>query len=256
MLRSLFRISDWPFLLKLAAGPAVGLAALGFLAWLGISRVNEQARTVNTLIHNQEASVKLDAAAKGMQAINGAMFRVLALQAAQTAGLDVTTEMQQVEKMVDTVKQTLHDYRDRYATPAQQPDVDGLIADVDKYRGAIAWVTQMLEVDFGSAVSFLKPFEASFAEMNNRLVAMTTALTVGAQNDAQTATLSAAATRDTFQMATGAAFTLVILIALAIGPATVRSIRRIASVTLALANGGHLRRHGRAASPRRTGCHR
>jgi methyl-accepting chemotaxis protein len=49
--------------------------------------------------------------------------------------------------------------------------------------------------------------------------------------------VSAAETRQTFEWATGGAFTLVILISLAIGPATVRSIRRIASVTLALAKG-------------------
>ncbi len=236
MLR-IFRISDWPFIVKLITGPAVGLAALGFLAWLGVSRIEEQSVTVDTLIHDHEAIAKLDKSVKGMQVINGGMFRVLALQAAQTAGLDTGAEMALLGKQVDGVEQILRDYRDHDAIVAQRPEVDGLIADVEKYKGAIAWVTQMLDVDFGSAVSFLKPFESSFAEMNNRLAAMTNALTIAAQNDAQAAAISAASTKQTFQFATGGAFAMVILIAAAIGPATVRSIRRIASVTLALANG-------------------
>ncbi|MGD0433772.1 MAG: methyl-accepting chemotaxis protein [Acetobacteraceae bacterium] len=237
MLRSLMRISDWPFLVKLAAGPALALAALGLLAWLGISRIGEQSLTAETLIRDHEATARLNNAAKGILTINGRMYRVLALQAAQTADLDAADELKKLETMVDDVNATLREYRDRDATAAQKPEVDGLIADVEKYKGAIAWVTQMLDVDFGSAVSFLKPFEGTFAEMNNRLTGMEDALSVAARSDAQAASISAASTRETFQWATAAAFALVVLIALAIGPATVRSIRRIASVTLALANG-------------------
>jgi methyl-accepting chemotaxis protein len=231
------RISDWPFLLKLSAGPALALAALGFLAWLGISRIGEQSRTAETLIRDHEASAKLDLAAKGVLDINGRMYRVLALQAAQTADLNVAGEMKQLETMVDAVNGTLREYKDQYATAAQKPEVDGLIVDIDKYKGAIAWVTQMLDVDFGSAVSFLKPFEGTFAELNNRLTGMVDALDISAKADARAASRAAAATRVTFLWATGGAFALVIVIALAIGPATVRSIRRIASVTLALAKG-------------------
>jgi methyl-accepting chemotaxis protein len=237
MLRSMLRISDWPFLLKLAAGPALALAALGLLAWLGINRIGEQARTAQTLIHDHEATARLTQAAKGILTINGQMYRVLALQAAQTADLNATDELKKLESMVNDVNATLREYRDRDATATQKPEVDGLIADVEKYKGAITWVSQMLDVDFGSAVSFLKPFEGTFAEMNNRLTGMEDALSVAARADARAASVSAAATRSTFLWATAAAFALVILIALAIGPTTVSSIRRIASVTLALANG-------------------
>lgn len=237
MLRRALKVRDWPFIVKLIAGPLVGLAALGFLAWLGVSRIGEQSRTVDTLIHDQQASTRLDDATKGLQAINGGMFRLLALQAAQTPGLDAAAEMDRLGGMVDTVKQTLASYRDNDATAAQRPEVDSLIADVDKYKGAIAWVTQMLDVDFGSAVSFLKPFEATFVEMSNRLAGMENALNLAGRDDAQAAALSAKATRQTFQLATAAAFALVVLITLMIGPATASSIRHIASITLALANG-------------------
>jgi methyl-accepting chemotaxis protein len=222
---------------KLGAGPALALAALGLLAWLGIGRIGEQTKTIETLIRDQEASALLGEATKGVLIINERMYRVLSLQAAQTADLNAEAELQQLDAMVESVNQTLRDYRDHFATAAQRPDVDGLIADVEKYKGAIAWVAQMLDVDFASAVSFLKPFEGTFAEMNDRLAGMVTALATGAHGDAEGAAISAAKTRQAFQWATGGAFALVILMALAIGAATVASIRRIASVTLALANG-------------------
>jgi len=237
MLRRIFRISDWPFIVKLFAGPVIGLAALGFLASLGISRMTQQSSTVASLIRDQEASARLNDAGKGLQAINGGMFHVLALQAAQTAGLNTGTEMERLGKMVETVKLTLADYRDHYASTTQQPEVDKLIAEVDKYKGAIAWVTQMLDVDFSSAVSFVQPFDGAFAEMNNQLAAMQSVLVTAAHDNAEQAAIAGAATRQTFLLATAGAFAMVILIALIIGLTTVRSIRRIAAVTLALANG-------------------
>lgn len=237
MLRRALRISDWPFIAKLTAGPALALAVLAFLAWFGVHQIGVQSQTAETLVHTYEAEAVLDQAAKGMLAVNGQMFRVLALQAAQTPDLAIPAEMQQLDRTVDAIKQTLGTFRDRYAIAAQKTEVEGLIADVEKFKGAIAWVTQMMDVDFASAVSFLKPFEASFAEMQSRLRTMTEALDAAARQDTKAAATAAAVTRSTFQWATGGAFMLVMLIALAIGPPTVRSIRRIASVTLALAKG-------------------
>jgi methyl-accepting chemotaxis protein len=233
----IFRISDWRFNVKLMIGPALALIALAFLAWIGVTGIGEQSRTVGTLIHHQSAAARLSSASHDVQAINGAMFRVLALQAAQTPGLDAAAELKKLGGMVDTVNATLRDYRDNYAEPAQRPEVDGLIGDVEKYKGAIDWVSQMLDIDFGSAVSFLKPFEGSFAAMNDRLAAMIDSLATDARSGAQAAAVSAARNRSTFAWTFCGSFALVALIAVAVGPPTARSIRRIAAITLALANG-------------------
>jgi methyl-accepting chemotaxis protein len=237
MLRRVFHLADWPFLLKLGLGPGLALAVLGLLAATGISRMAAQSGTIATLTRDNEAVAMLKQAANGVLAVNGGMFRVLSLQAAQTAGFNAADELKGLHGEVDAVTRTLSQYRDAYAPADQKPGVDKLIADVQKYQGAIDWVTQMLDVDFASAVSFLKPFEATFAEMNDRLEGMVQAVATAAQSDAQAAARAARATRRTFLWATGGAFVVVGLIGLAIGPATVRSIRRIAATTLALAEG-------------------
>jgi methyl-accepting chemotaxis protein len=237
MLMRMFRISDWPFLVKLTAGPLLALAAMGALAWVGVNQLGGQTRTASRLVRNQDATALLAKATLDIETINGRMFRILALQAAQSADLKADVEFQALQKQVEGVSRTLSTYRDTYAAPEQREAIGGLIADIEKYKGAIAWVTQMMDVDFGSAVSFLKPFEGTFAELHGRLQAIQAARVAESVADANAATAAAKTTRKTFLWTTIIASTLVLLIALLIAQATGRSVRRIASVTLRLAEG-------------------
>ncbi len=71
MLRRLARISDWPFLLKLGIGPALALAALGLLAWVGAGRIAAQSATIGSVVRTNAAVATLDEASK--QAIREAL---------------------------------------------------------------------------------------------------------------------------------------------------------------------------------------
>ena len=53
------------------------------------------------------------------------------------ADLNAAEELKKLETMVDDVNATLREYRDQDATGVQKPEVDGLIADVEKYKGAM-----------------------------------------------------------------------------------------------------------------------
>jgi len=236
-MRRLFRLCDWPFMVKLSLGPALALAALGLLAWQGVSRIGDQSATIDGLVRDKEAGDLLNRAASGVVEINGQMFHLLALQAAQTQGLNADEELKGLNQRLQEVSKTLAEYRDRFAGEQDKQAVTALIAEVDKYKGGIDWVAQMLEVDFNSAVSFLKPFDASFREMRTALAGMAGKVNEASRANAAAANAAAAATRGIFVAVTATSFALVILISLALALMTIRSIRRIAAATSALAEG-------------------
>jgi methyl-accepting chemotaxis protein len=221
----------------MVVGPVLALAALVVLAASGISGLSAQSRIVAAVARGQSATRLLSQASSGIQEINGRLYRVLSQQAAQTKGLDAAAVLANLATRVDAVNALLGTYRDRYATPAATPVVNGLIEDVKKYKGALDWVGQMLDVDFAAAVSFLAPFDANYESLNKQLESLADDTGQAASAAAARAADAAARGRRMFIALTGAALLIVALVSLLIAETTVRSIRRIASATLRLAEG-------------------
>ena len=237
-MKSLLRIADWPFMLKLSLAPAVAVLLLIWLAETGNSGITTQSAGMDKVIAvSVEGNALLADAQNGVQSINGGLYRVLALQAAKTQGLDADAELKRLGGQIDAVVAKLQQFHDKYAAAEQKPEVEKLIADIGKYKGAVDWVSQMLEIDFNSAVSFLAPFDQNFQSLTGSLSRMVETGQHVAHDAAATATAAAATTRQGFLWTTIVAVIVVVLLAFLIGRATSGSIRRIASATLSLAEG-------------------
>jgi methyl-accepting chemotaxis protein len=233
----IFRLANWPFLVKLGLGPLIALAAVIGVAWIGSGGLAESSRTVDSLVRVDEANGALARAAKGVQTINGTLYRVLTLQAAQTKGLDAAAELNPLQLQIDSIAQTLRDYNARFATPAQKERITALIAGVEKYKGAVEWVSQMIDVDFASAVSFLEPFEQNYKTLDMQLETTVREVTEAGQRDAESAHSQAAATRRGFIWITVVSMLVVCAVCLSIAMLTIRSMRQIADATRRLAEG-------------------
>jgi methyl-accepting chemotaxis protein len=237
-MKSLFRIADWPFLLKLGAAPAVAVALMLVLLVLGNSGIATQSSSMAQIIESSvEGNGLLGEVQQGVQSINGGLYRVLALQAAKTQGLDADAELKKLGGRIDDVVAKLTQFHDRYASAAQKPEVEKLIADIQKYKGAVDWVSQMLEIDFNSAVSFLAPFDQNFQSLTSALGSMVEAGSKQSHASAEVATAAASSTRQAFLLTTIGAVAALLVIATLIGRSTTLSIRRIATATRALAEG-------------------
>jgi methyl-accepting chemotaxis protein len=237
-MKSLFRIADWPFLLKLGAAPAVAVALMLVLLALGNSGIATQSSSMAQIIESSvEGNGLLSEAQQGVQSINGGLYRVLALQAAKTQGLDSDAELKKLGGQIEAVVGKLTQFRDRYASAAQKPEIEKLIADIQKYKGAVDWVSQMLEIDFNSAVSFLAPFDQNFQSLTSALGRMVEDGSKQSHASAEIATAAASSTRQAFLLTTIGAVAALLVIATLIGRSTTLSIRRIASATRALAEG-------------------
>lgn len=235
----LSNLSTWPFKLKLGIGPLIGLAMMAIIAVVGILGVGAQSRSLDTVVHNAvDGSGLLVKASSEVQSVNGGIYRVLALQAAKTAKLDAAGELKTLGGQVDLAACDLKKYRDGWAAEKDKPKLDQLIKDVNQYKGAIDWVTQMLDIDFNSAVSFLAPLDKNYGVLNGEISSMIAAgQTMSAAQEADAHGV-ARSTLIIFVLVTVAAAVVVLGLGFFIGMGTTKSIQEIANATRGLADGG------------------
>ena len=231
------RLSNWPFLVKVSLAPTVALVATVIVALIGASGLSQGSKAVQSELNSSKSTHQLQMIADGVQGINGNLYHVLALQAAQSKGLKATDDLHALMMETDRVSGLLRDWRRAYASPAQKPRIDALVTAVGKYKGALDWVSQMLDVDFGAAVSFLHPFDDNFHALTKELGSLVQEVQEKQQQDADVAKRSTAFTLRAFGVATAVGLLLALAATGAMSWATTRSIRIIAAATSRLARG-------------------
>jgi len=236
---SLANPANWPFLIKMALAPMIVLAASILLAVIGARGLTREWHSVETVKLAGESVQELQAVSEGVQAIDEKLYHILALQAAHTKGFVPGPALHAIGEDTDRIAAQLRTWRDTRATDAQRPKIDHLIQDVLKYKSAADWVSQMLDIDFASAVSFLRPFDRNF-EVTRRSVADLVAEVRKSQlTDSEAARATNANAHGALIGATIAAVLLALAATAAIAWSTVRSIRRIAAATSQVATGNN-----------------
>ncbi len=237
MIPALMRPSNWPFLVKVALAPLAGLLAMLYLAMLGSGGLSAGSRAVQSSVNSADSLLELEEISGSIQTINADLYHVLTMQAAQTKGLRAAEQLKAMLAQTSTVTDLLSQWRDQRATPAQKIQIDGLIVAVGKYKGALDFVAQMLDVDFNTAVSFLKPFDENFHLLTRSVDNLVLEVKARQQSEADAARRHASRLLRVFLYSTvGAllsAFTMTVLMSLNI----ISSIKTIAQFTSRLAKG-------------------
>ena len=195
-----------PLPLHVLAAPAVAILLMAALLWLGgtgLSRVVGQVDRVAN--YNMDASVRISRIAARVAAINGRLYRILTERAAEGPGTPANDELDGLVSDLTGVTRDLAEYRDTYATGAQKAAIDDVLGQLENFKGAIQWLKSMLEIDFASAVSFIRPFNAYFDHLTRLIAAMTVDLQSDARQRANIAAGDAAATGRWFLLLTVAA---------------------------------------------------
>jgi methyl-accepting chemotaxis protein len=233
----LARPSDWPFVVKVALAPVLALAATVLVMLIGAHGLRSESGAVQAVLVSSQSAQELDKIASGIQNINGTMYHVLTLQAAKTKDFDGAARLHDMIGETDRVVGLMRLWRNTRATPEQAPVMEALIKDVEKYKDALDFVAQMLDVDFASAVSFLKPFDENFHHLTQSVDGMLKAVRHRQTADADAAWATEAASRRSLFGATGSAILLALLVTALMSWTTARSIRVIAQATSRLATG-------------------
>jgi methyl-accepting chemotaxis protein len=229
--------SNWPFLVKMALAPLVALAVTIAVALTGAGGLTREFRSLQTVQAAGESVNELQLVSAGVQGINANLYHILTLQAAHTKNFNPGPELHAMLTETDRVAGLLRSWRDNRATPAQRPQADALIQDILKYKSALDWVGQMLDVDFASAVSFLRPFDINFKATTQSVASLVSEVRARQRDESSLAGETSARAHAVLFGATGAALLLVLLATAGMAWFTVQSIRRIAEATSRLAGG-------------------
>jgi diguanylate cyclase (GGDEF)-like protein len=230
--------SNWPFALKMAFCPLLAMFALFSVGIYGIVGLDAQAALIRAVVRQDLAgALDLSDAATQLQAINGAVYRLTTLQASHAKALDVARE---TDRLANGAAELADRLTAQNAAGRSGPDRESLqrvIGQIRIYHDAIEVFGSMLELDFGSAVAFIQPFDSNAGAV---LAALGTLARHAVHAANERAGQSAGiAGRVGFSVEfTLAALSLVLgLVTTLLTRATVHSVRQIAAATEIVARG-------------------
>jgi diguanylate cyclase (GGDEF)-like protein len=237
-LRLVHKLNDWPFALKLALPPAIALAGVMLVGVIGYTEVEQQTAMINNVVgHDLVVATTLKQDVALLQSANGGLYRLLTLQAAKTAKLDIDDEVARLTQRIDQLRADLATI-EAAANPAEPRPALGPVRDeLSRYSDTIRVVGTMLEVDFMSAVELVRPFDANATRMIDDLNTIADNVVSDAGRRARRSAQGARDVRAAFVIAVAAVAALASLVAWEITRRTVFSVRRIADATLRVAGG-------------------
>ena len=237
-LTSLARLSNWPFALKMAFCPALAMLALMALGLYGVSATDGQATLIHTVVQRDLASaLRLSGNATKLQEINGLLYRLTTLQASGAPGLDVAQEAAGLVERASLLAADLEEQQNSPGLSRDRDDLLRLVNEVRVYGSAIDVFGSMLEIDFPSAVAFIRPFDQNAT----RVLALINKIAEGAVQDARSRAAESARLADNIRHVTIAgSLTGTFLLSCMVGlmtSKTVLSVKRIAAATEQVAQG-------------------
>ncbi|MEJ0048105.1 MAG: diguanylate cyclase [Rhodospirillales bacterium] len=209
----------------MSLAPLVALVTTVVVSVLGIHGLVGGGNALQSALRSANSAHELESIAAGVQDINGNLYHVLTLRGAQTKGYNAAAELQPLLLQSDRVEGLLRAWRDTRATPEQRPRVEALIVFVERYKGAVDFESQMLDVDFGAAVSFIRPFDQNFHDLMQSVTALVREVQARQRADADDALRIAATTIRVFEAVGTSAVLLALGAAANMGWALVRSHR-------------------------------
>ncbi len=162
----------WPRRAALATLVPAVLSVLALLvtAYIGLSGLDRASHETQEIVDlNLESTVRISDIAARTRALNGDLYRLMTLRAANVRDVDVGATVAVVQEEVRTLSADLALFRDRYASAPQAHAIDGILTDLASYGQAVEFVASMLELDFPSTVSFIQPFNSLFDRLSDLL---------------------------------------------------------------------------------------
>lgn len=228
-----FRLSDRPFVVKVAAAPLLMLVLFVILAAFSTAGLLLTTRSINQIVSRDMHEVaRVNAVASRFEQAESDLYRLLVTKAA-SPNIDVSSHSDIVKAQLQTVRRELSTMRDASDSSIRLPLITAL-TELDHYTASVDVVTSMLEVDFASSANMLAPFRANARKIEAQIEQVSER---GLERANASAASTVSRTQSFLVLLICASITATILglfTAYAVGRRTVRSISNIAEATAAV----------------------
>ena len=236
MFRGLARPADWPLIVKFAIGPAIALAAMLFLAVVGISSLDGARTAARHIVEiDMRDNGRVREVEREFERAKSDLYRLLAAKAANPAHTNVATGTSAIQARLDRVQRDLKALLDSDIGRSNRARIDAATHDVKEYSQAVTVVTSMLDIDFATAVSMVEPFEKKAAHVSTLITELADQGVAQSRTKAEEVSQDVATTLFAYGLLTLIAVVGIAAATYVMGFRTVQSIRAIASATSRLA---------------------
>ena len=218
--------------------PALAVIALVGISLHGIVATNDQSALIHTVVHHDlMVAMNLSEDATRLQEINGRLYRLTTLQASKAPNLNIPTDIAELVAETAQLADALEAQSGNVSTDEDRRRLDRLVAEIRIYKGAIDVFGSMLELDFASAIDFIKPFDKNADRVLGLINAIASHAIRDASGRADASAHVAERIRLTLVAASVAGSMLLFGLAALLTRTTVRAVRQIAAATDQVARG-------------------
>jgi diguanylate cyclase (GGDEF)-like protein len=228
--------ADIPLIYKIGAAPIFAVVVL-FAVVAGASWVQErQTRVIHGILYNDALQTALAADSQRITADNGALYLIMAIQAAGGSRSDSQKAITKLLTQLNAIKTNLTTLRP-YLPAEQRGSFDGILKELAKFQSAIQEEGSLLGVDFNAAANFIQPFEADYWQMTAALDATSRQLAATATERADKSAEQTALIRKLMYAFAAGTLLLVTIVEWFIVLALRRTVTEICEATEGLAAG-------------------
>lgn len=232
----LWRLSDWPLIVKFGVAPALALGLLLAMAVIEVSALRDvRDNTQHIVTVNMRDAGKLADIAARFERADADLCRLLNMEAANPGMADIAASAETIQAALAGVRSDLEDFRNTEIGRANRVRIDAALHDVNEYSGVVSVVTSMLGVNFPSAMAMLEPFHKYAQRVTANINYIAQAGIGEANQRARAISANVATTTAIFSFLALIAVPGIAIATLLVGRATVRSIQAIADATARLA---------------------
>ena len=233
-----FRPSDWPFIWKFLIPAAAAVGLIIVLATTATLALNSQTKLMDGVVNGAMQNALFMGDVRGeLRGDARDLYNTLAARAGGDTTIGSAASAMKIAGNLKTLQDKVKGRAALTHDPEDKKSLDALIKEIDTQKGAIEFVSSMLEIDLNAAISFLGPYgeserstDAIVQKVIDRANAKAKALATQSVNEARLQMLIVGGLSVLPALTAGGS-------GLLIGRSTAKSVQQIAETTQKLAEG-------------------